>query len=95
METSGDFNIGAVLSAADGVWKKVDVIWRMDGVDQVADLYANGIFFEKVILPEEVAQEDANIGIGCSTQDAYLNADSGSGNEKKGRRFDGEWTRCG
>ena len=90
VETSGDFNIGAVLSAAEGVWKKVDVIWRMDGVDQVADLYANGIFFEKVILPEEVAQEDANIGIGCSTQDAYLNADSGSGNEKKGRRFDGE-----
>ena len=79
--------IGSVLKVNDGVWKKVDVVWRYASNNNVpvADVYTNGVFVESVALNEPVAQEDANIGIGCSTQTTY-----GSSNvNQKGRRFRG------
>ena len=86
--------IGEVLKQNDGIWKKVDVVWKYASNDNtpVADVYTNGVFVESVALNEKVKQEDANIGIGCSTQDRYYdkltNAD-GRSNADKGRRFNG------
>ncbi|MBQ6103484.1 MAG: DUF2341 domain-containing protein, partial [Kiritimatiellae bacterium] len=80
-------NIGSVLKLNDGVWKKVDVVWRYASNNNtpIADVYTNGVFVESIALNEAVAQEDANIGIGCSTQDEY----GSSPTVKKGRRFNG------
>ena len=71
--TSGTYNLGATLSKTDDVWKKVDVAWRYDvGNDkQYADIYLNGVYLETVTCTETVNQQDTDIGIGCSTQDAY------------------------
>ncbi len=69
----------------DGTWKKVDVVWRLDESQQYADVYTNGVFVESKTLGEPVAQENCNIGIGCSTQDNPLNM----GGSNKGRRFAG------
>ena len=79
--------IGSVLKVNDGVWKKVDVVWRYVSNNNVpvADVYTNGVFVESVVLNEPVAQEDANIGIGCSTQTTYGSSDV----NQKGRRFRG------
>ena len=85
--TSDTYNLGATLCATNDVWKKVDVVWRYDvGNDkQYADIYLNGAYLETVTCNETVKQENADIGIGCSTQDSY--SDSGAG---KGRRVNGE-----
>ena len=79
--------IGAVLKLNDGVWKKVDIVWRYndDAAKQYADVFTNGVFVESVELTGSVKQEDANIGIGCSTQTEY----GSSPITKKGRRFNG------
>ena len=74
-------------------WKKVDVVWQYasNGNSPVAVIYTNGVPAETVTLPEAVALQDANIGIGCSTQDnPYNNASGGSDNARKGRRLNGE-----
>ena len=74
--------------SASETWKKVDVVWKYasNGNSPVAVLYTNGVPAETVTLPEAVALQNANIGIGCSTQDQY-----GSDNtNKKGRRLNGE-----
>ena len=86
--TSGTYNLGATLSKTDDVWKKVDVAWRYDvGNDkQYADIYLNGVYLETVTCTETVNQQDTDIGIGCSTQDAY-NKDQA---DKKGRRVNAE-----
>ena len=68
----------------DGTWKKIDVVWRLDESQQYADVYTNGVFVESKQLGEPVAQENCNIGIGCSTQDNPQNAAG-----YKGRRFAG------
>ena len=69
----------------DGTWKKVDVIWHLDESQQYADVYTNGVFVESKQLGEPVAQENCNIGIGCSTQDNPKDM----GGSNKGRRFAG------
>ena len=74
--------------SASETWKKVDVVWKYasNGNSPIAVVYTNGVPAETVTLPEAVALQDANIGIGCSTQDQY-----GSDNtNKKGRRLNGE-----
>ena len=81
--------IGEYLrESASETWKKVDVVWKYasNGNSPVAVVYTNGVPAETVTLPEAVALQNANIGIGCSTQDQY-----GSDNtNKKGRRLNGE-----
>ena len=70
-----------------GTWNKLDIHWRYatNGNQPAADIYLNGVFQETVALPKVPAQADANIGIGCSTQDSPQNA-----NGYKGRRFNGD-----
>lgn len=87
--TSSDtYNLGATLSATDNAWKKLDVIWKYaaNGNVQVADIYLNGAYLETVTCTETVSQQDTDIGIGCSTQDAYDPNDK----SKKGRRVNAE-----
>jgi hypothetical protein len=86
--SSDAYNLGTTLSATDDVWKKLDVVWKYASNDnvQVADIYLNGVYFETVKCNETVLQQVADIGIGCSTQDAYADKDS----SKKGRRVNGE-----
>ena len=86
--SSGTYNLGATLSATDDVWKKLDVIWKYasNGNVQVADIYLNGAYLETVTCNETVNQQDTDIGIGCSTQDAYDSNDK----NKKGRRINAE-----
>ena len=86
--SSDAYNLGTTLSATDDVWKKLDVVWKFasNGNVQVADIYLNGRHFETVKCNETVLQQVADIGIGCSTQDAYADNDS----SKKGRRVNGE-----
>lgn len=77
--------IGSVLKL-DGVWNKVDLVWKYatnDGTP-VVNIYTNGVLDEVMTkhgVP--VRLEDANIGIGCSTQD------NPNGTNSKGRRFNG------
>ena len=77
--------IGSVLKK-DGVWNKVDLVWKYATNDNtpVVNVYTNGVLDEVMTkhgVP--VRLENANIGIGCSTQD---NPD---GTNNKGRRFNG------
>ena len=88
--TSGTYNLGTTLSRVEPSWKKVDIAWRYDeNADvQYADIYLNGAYLETVACNEKVNIGDdanANIGIGCSTQDSYSNSDPG-----KGRCVNGE-----
>ena len=81
--------IGELLRDPTGdTWKKVDVVWKYasNGNASVADIYTNGVLASVVDLKEAVALQDANIGIGCSTQDEY----GSSPDAKKGRRLNGE-----
>ena len=81
--------IGELLRDPTGdTWKKVDVVWKYasNGNASVADVYTNGVLASVVVLKEAVALQDANIGIGCSTQDQY----GSSPDSKKGRRLNGE-----
>ncbi len=84
--TSSPHDLGLALSAQDGVWKKVDVVWRYDSAAdrQYADISTNGVYVETVALDSKVRQSNCNIGIGCSTQDDPKN-EAGH----KGRRFSG------
>ena len=86
--TSGTHNLGATLSATDNAWKKLDIVWKYaaNGNVQVADIYLNGTYLETVTCNETVNQQDTDIGIGCSTQDAYDSSDK----SKKGRRVNAE-----
>ena len=81
--------IGALLrETTSQTWKKVDVVWKYasNGNNPVADIYTNGVLASVKDLPEPVALQNANIGIGCSTQDTY-----GSGSSsQKGRRLNGD-----
>ena len=78
--------IGSWLKLNDGVWKKVDIVWKYatNNNTPVANIYTNGVLAEAMTKVLMVVQEDANIGIGCSTQPNPDNADG-----KKGRRFNG------
>ena len=81
--------IGELLRDPTGdTWRKVDVVWKYasNGNASVADIYTNGVLASVVALKEAVALQDANIGIGCSTQDQY----GSSPDSKKGRRLNGE-----
>lgn len=81
--------IGELLrETTSGTWKKVDVVWKYasNGNASVADIYTNGVLASVVALKEAVALQNANIGIGCSTQDEY----GSSPDSKKGRRLNGE-----
>ena len=80
--------IGALLRETGGTWKKVDVVWKYasNGNSSSADVYTNGVLASVVVLPKSVSLENANIGIGCSTQDEY----GSSPDSKKGRRLNGE-----
>ena len=78
--------IGSSLKL-DGVWNKVDLVWKYatNGNTPVVNIYTNGYLDETMTkhgVP--VRLEDANIGIGCSTQLNPKNADG-----YKGRRFNG------
>ena len=79
-------NIGSWLKQPDGVWKKVDLVWKYaaNGNVAVVNIYTNGVLDEVFTKNPPVRQEDANIGIGCSTQPNPANASG-----KKGRRFNG------
>ena len=77
--------IGSVLKL-DGVWNKVDLVWKnaTNGNTPVVNIYINGVLDEVMTkhgVP--VRLENANIGIGCSTQD------NPNGTDSKGRRFNG------
>jgi len=78
--------LGAWLKQNDSVWKKVDLVWRYATNDNtpVVNIYTNGVLDEVFTKNPAVRLEDANIGIGCSTQDNPANA-----NGYKGRRFNG------
>ena len=77
--------IGSVLKL-DGVWNKVDLVWKYATNDKspVVNVYTNGVLDEVMTKHGvQVRLEDANIGIGCSTQD------NPNGTNSKGRRFNG------
>ena len=80
-------NLGSTLS--DKTWRKVDVIWKDETNGGVAayDFYIDGTLVESkdLVLPVNLA-ENANIGIGCSTQDEYGDKPA----TKKGRRLNGD-----
>ena len=78
--------IGSVLKANDGIWKKVDVVWKYEtnGNVPVVDVYTNGCFVESITHLTQITNEVANIGIGGSTQD-----NPGNASGRKGRRFNG------
>ena len=90
--------VGSTLSEKSSnprTWKKVDVIWKdvTNGNVPAYDFYIDGVLVESKNLKMAVnTNEHANIGIGCSTQDVYANADSApSGHaEQKGRRLNGD-----
>ena len=86
-----DEGVGATL--ADQTWRKVDVIWKDQTNNGVPayDFYIDGAFIESKNLKMAVnTNEHANIGIGCSTQDVFANADKTSVVAQKGRRLNGE-----
>ena len=71
----------------DGVWNKVDLVWKYatNGNVPVVNIYTNGVLDEVMTKQgKPVRLENANIGIGCSTQLNPKNADG-----YKGRRFNG------
>ena len=74
------------MKQPDNVWKKVDLVWKYveNGNVAVVNIYTNGVLDEVFSKNPPVRQEDANIGIGCSTQPNPANASG-----KKGRRFNG------
>ena len=80
-------NYSALYDTADGKWSKIDVLYKYqanDGQRQTVDIYLNGTYKESVDLSAEfVPLENANIGIGGSTQD-------NPSDNNKGRRFNGE-----
>ena len=78
--------LGSWLKLNDGVWKKVDLVWKYatNNDTPYIDIYTNGVYFESMKTSPKVRLQDANIGIGCSTQPNPANADG-----KKGRRFNG------
>ena len=71
-------------------WNKVDVIWKHVDGSPCYEVYTNGVLGAAGQLLGEVDLVDANIGIGCSTQDEYSNANTASNAELKGRRFYGD-----
>ena len=78
---------GKWLRQNDNVWKKVDLVWRYEtseGNQPIVNIYTNGVLDEVFTKNLKVWPEDANIGIGCSTQPNPANATG-----KKGRRFNG------
>ena len=78
--------IGSWLKKNDSVWKKVDLVWRYttNGNDPIVNVYTNGVLDEVMTKQgKPVRLENANIGIGCSTQD------NPNGTDRKGRRFNG------
>ena len=82
-----DAGVGTTL--ANSTWKKVDVIWKDQTNGGVAayDFYIDGVFVESKNLVFHVnLEENANIGIGCSTQDEYGDSPA----TKKGRRLNGD-----
>ena len=91
-----DDGVGTTLSEKTSnprTWKKVDVIWKdkTNGGTPAYDFYINGEKVESKNLKMAVnTNEHANIGIGCSTQDAYANADSTKVLDQKGRRLNGD-----
>lgn len=69
-------------------WSKVDVHWYATSETAgAADIYLNGEFVETVALPQPPKQDNANIGIGGSTQPNPTNTSPTK--EQKGRRFNG------
>ena len=69
-------------------WSKVDVHWYATSETAgAADIYLNGEFVETVTLPQLPKQDNANIGIGGSTQPNPTNTNPTK--EQKGRRFNG------
>ena len=85
--TLTDSGVGTTLS--DGTWRKVDVIWKdtTNGGTAAYDFYIDGAFVESKTLQYHVnLSENANIGIGCSTQDSYGSSPA----QKKGRRLNGD-----
>ena len=87
-----DSGVGTALAERTSdprTWKKVDVIWKdeTNGGTAAYDFYINGAFVESKDLPFHVnLEENANIGIGCSTQDEYGSSPA----TKKGRRLNGD-----
>ena len=86
-------DIGKWLKKNDSVWKKVDLVWRYETNGNVprVNIYTNGVLDEVMTkhgVP--VRLENANIGIGCSTQDNPKEMPGGgSADINKGRRFNG------
>ena len=82
-----DAGVGTTL--ADQTWRKVDVVWKdaTNGGTPAYDFYIDGALVESKDFPYHVnLEENANIGIGCSTQDSY----GTSPGTKKGRRLNGD-----
>ena len=71
-----------------GGWYKIDVLWKYTTAENNAcyEVYSNGVLAAAGVLIGPVSNVPANIGIGCSTQDAYGSSPA----EKKGRRFYGD-----
>ena len=69
-------------------WSKVDVHWYATSETAgAADIYLNGELVETVTLPQPPKQDNANIGIGGSTQPNPTNSNPKP--DQKGRRFNG------
>ena len=86
--TLTDPGIGTYLGESTSkAWKKVDVVWKEQTNDGVPafEFYTNGVLAQAKELVQPLLLQDANIGIGCSTQDQYGNSPT----TKKGRRFYG------
>ena len=68
------------------IWTKVDVHWKYatNGNSPAVDIYTNGVFVETITLTAAALQDNANIGIGGSTQPT-----PGDTTQGKGRRFNG------
>ena len=71
-----------------GGWHKIDILWKYTTAENNAcyEVYSNGVLAAAGVLIGPVSNVPANIGIGCSTQDAYGSSPA----EKKGRRFYGD-----
>ena len=71
-----------------GGWYKIDILWKYKTAGNVAcyEVYSNAVLAAAGALIGPVSDVPANIGIGCSTQDAYGSSPA----EKKGRRFWGD-----
>ena len=73
---------------AQGGWNKIDILWKYTTAENNAcyEVYSNGVLAAAGVLIGPVSDVPANIGIGCSTQDAYGSSPA----ENKGRRFYGD-----